>query len=80
MESPHRSRTRAGAAAHGEEPTQEHRVWGKLLPVGDPCWSSSRRAAACGKPMQNHFGKDSIPWEGPHREQGQGETKKEWQR
>ena len=30
MESPHRSRPWAGAAAHGEEPTQEQRVWGEL--------------------------------------------------
>ena len=32
----------------------------------EPCWSSAWRAAACGKPTQDQFGKDSIPWEGPH--------------
>ena len=40
MESPRRSRPRAGAAARGEEPTQEQWGWGELPPVGDPCWSS----------------------------------------
>ena len=41
MESPRRSRPRAGAAARGEEPTQEQGVWVELPPpVGDPCWSS----------------------------------------
>ena len=41
VESPHRSRPQAVAAAPGEEPTQEQGVWGELLPMGDPCWSSS---------------------------------------
>ena len=40
MESPCMSRPWAGAAARGEEPMQEQGVWGELLPVGDPCWSS----------------------------------------
>ncbi|KAI6060344.1 Toxin PsTX-20A-like protein [Aix galericulata] len=37
MERPCRSRPQAGAAARGEEPTQEQGCWGVLLPVGDPC-------------------------------------------
>jgi len=28
-----------------------------------PCWSSAWRAAACGKPTWDHFGKDGILWE-----------------
>lgn len=38
------------AAAHGE-PTQEQRIKGKLLPVGDLCWSSLL-------PMDVHSGMD----------------------
>ena len=33
MESPRRSRPRAGTATRGEEPTQEQGVWGELPPV-----------------------------------------------
>ena len=85
MESPRRSRPRAGAAARGEEPTQEQGAWGELLPTrGGPVleqfapgvwmdpvvrthiWSSSGRAAACGKPTPDQFVKDCIPWVGPH--------------
>ena len=40
MESPRRSRPRAGAAARGEEPTQEQVTRQELLPVGDPGWST----------------------------------------
>ena len=40
MESPRRSRPRAGAAARREEPSQEQMTCQELLPVGDPCWSS----------------------------------------
>ena len=40
MEGPCRSRPWAGAATCGEEPTQEQGIWGELLPMGDPCWSS----------------------------------------
>ena len=29
-------------------------------------WSSSGRAAACGKPTPDQFVKDCIPWVGPH--------------
>lgn len=32
----------------------------------EPCWSSTWRAAACGKSTQDQFGKDSILWEEPH--------------
>ena len=35
----------------------------RMGPV-EPCWGSARRAAACGKPTQNQFGKDNIPREG----------------
>lgn len=32
----------------------------------DPYLNNSQRAAVCGKPIQDHFKKDRIPWEGPH--------------
>lgn len=60
--------------------------WGsgvmKSRPYGtEPCWSSARRAAAHGKPMQDQVRKDSILWEAqcPH-EQGQGMAMKGQQR
>ena len=54
MESPRRSRPRAGAAARGEEPTQEQGVWGELPPTrGGPTVGPMVQTyigAACGKP------------------------------
>ena len=48
--------------------------------VKEPCWSSAERAVDYGKPTQEQFGKDGIPWEGAHMEQGQRATVKERQR
>ena len=77
MEDPCRSRFWARPVARGQEPMQEQGMEGELLPGGDPgwssvllrdgpCgtepyWSSSRGAAACGKPTLDQFGKDGIP-------------------
>ena len=41
--------------------------------------NSSSRMVACKQPPQAHFGKDGIPWEGPHVEQGQRGTVEEQQ-
>ena len=32
----------------------------------EPCWGSAGRAAACGKLMQDQFGKDGIHGRDPH--------------
>ena len=70
----------------GEEPTVGQEGWdscclGGAMPHGtEPFWSSARRAAACGRPMQDQFGKDGILWEGPQLEQGQSATVQEQQK
>ena len=46
----------------------------------EPCYSSIKRDAACGKPMQDMFRKDSILWERPHEEQRQKVTMEEQHR
>lgn len=51
-----------GAAAHGDL------CWSHLLLKDghcgkELCWSSAWRSAACGKPTEDQFGKDSILWE-----------------
>lgn len=49
----------------------------KGWPCGtEPCWSSTWRAAACEKPVQEQF-EDGILWERPHMEQGQTAAMKE---
>jgi len=46
----------------------------------EPCWSRTWRAAACGKPTQDQFGKDSIQWEVPHVEHRQRVAMEEQER
>lgn len=42
-----------------------------LLAVTAKCRKGKRAgAAACGKPMQDEFGKDGMLWEGPDVEDG----------
>jgi len=55
--------------------------WSSALLKGWPCgtepyWSSTWRAAACEKPVQEQF-EDRILWERPHMEQGQTAAMKE---
>ena len=94
MESPRRSRPRAGAAARGEEPTQEQGSGGSCRPGG------TRAGAVCSWGMGPWCGavweqvlescclwaapagsvqKAGIPWEGPRGEQGQrGTVREQW--
>lgn len=52
MESPHRSRPWAVAAACGDDHVVEQEVWQGLLPMEDSCWCRL-------------FQKDGIPWYAP---------------
>ena len=82
VEDPCQSRFRAGPVAHGEETMQEQVTWQELLPIGDPGWSSLLlrdgprgvdpyleqflKSCCLWAAHNGSFGKDCIPWEGPH--------------
>ena len=55
------------ATAHREPPQELQGLVLEFLKAGPhgTCWSGAGRAAACGKPMSDQLGKDSILWEGP---------------
>ena len=92
MEDPRQSRFRAGAAARGEEPTQEQVTWQELPPVGDPGWSSVllMDGPRGTDPYLEQFLKSCCLWEAhagslwerphPTLEQGKRVTEKERQR
>ena len=67
VEDPCQSRFWAGPVACGEETTQKQVTWQKLLPVGDPGWSSSllRDGPRVTDPYLEQFLKRCCLWE-PH--------------
>ena len=70
MESPRRSSPRAGAAAHGEEPTQEQGVWGGAAACGGPVLEQFAPGGQMDPVVQSHVGavlEELLPVGSPQR-------------